>query len=226
MSVPTASALPGWRMPAVGGRPGCRGDWATAMPARLRLPRPQIATKLYGAIALFLAVVYVLAAIAIHFAGRTEETSARLRAGGLATVEMVTRIEQLLRHQQRGWWRARLPPPIAARWRPTSVPTEELTADIAALVPRAQGADDKLALRFDAIASAGQAAIERRSWASGRRRSPPHRPTPRPWRGWSAASRRSAWAVSMKCEETLTRLRRKLAHAHHLGCAGAAMTGC
>ena len=37
---------------------------------RLRLPRPQIATKLYGAIALILAVVYVLAGAATHFASR------------------------------------------------------------------------------------------------------------------------------------------------------------
>jgi len=34
------------------------------MNERFRLPRPQIATKFYGAIALILAVVYVLAAAA------------------------------------------------------------------------------------------------------------------------------------------------------------------
>jgi diguanylate cyclase (GGDEF)-like protein len=38
-----------------------------------RLGRPQIATKLYGAIALTLAVVYLLAAGTIHFASRTED---------------------------------------------------------------------------------------------------------------------------------------------------------
>jgi diguanylate cyclase (GGDEF)-like protein len=130
------------------------------MPARLRLPRPQIATKLYGAIALFLAMVYVLAAIAIHFAGRTEQISVRLRGGGLATVEMVTRIEQLLRHHKRLVASA---PAVADRG---ALEADErayraLTADIAALIPRAQDAGDgRLALRFAAIAAAGQAAID------------------------------------------------------------------
>ena len=44
---------------------------------RWRLPRLQIATKLYGAIALILAVVYVLAGAATHFATRTEESAQR-----------------------------------------------------------------------------------------------------------------------------------------------------
>ena len=46
---------------------------------RLGLPRPQIATKLYGAIALSLAVVYLLAAAIIQFAGRTEEAVGWIR---------------------------------------------------------------------------------------------------------------------------------------------------
>ena len=44
----------------------------------LGLPRPQIATKLYGAIALALAVVYLLGAATIQFAGRTEEVHVRV----------------------------------------------------------------------------------------------------------------------------------------------------
>jgi len=50
---------------------------------RLGLPRPQIATKLYGAIALSLAVVYLLAAAIIQFAGRTEEAVGWVREEAL-----------------------------------------------------------------------------------------------------------------------------------------------
>ena len=56
----------------------------TAMLDRLGLPRPQIATKLYGAIALTLAVVYLLAAATIQFAGRTEEAVGWIREDGAA----------------------------------------------------------------------------------------------------------------------------------------------
>ena len=58
---------------------------------RLRLPRPQIATKLYGAIALILAVVYVLAAAATQFAGRTEEAVRRFQEDGLGVVLLSAR---------------------------------------------------------------------------------------------------------------------------------------
>ena len=40
---------------------------------RLGLPRPHIATKLYGTIALTLAVVYVLAGATMRFASQTAE---------------------------------------------------------------------------------------------------------------------------------------------------------
>jgi hypothetical protein len=53
---------------------------------RLGLPRPQIATKLYGAIALALAVVYLLGAATIQFAGRTEEVAGWIREEGLQRV--------------------------------------------------------------------------------------------------------------------------------------------
>ena len=53
---------------------------------RLGLPRPQIATKLYGAIALSLAVVYLLAAAIIQFAGRTEEAVGWVREEALQSV--------------------------------------------------------------------------------------------------------------------------------------------
>src|SRR5258706_14761621 len=61
------------------------GPWQS-MIERLRLPRPQIATKLYGAIALILAVVYVLAGAATQFASRTEETGRQFQEGALPLV--------------------------------------------------------------------------------------------------------------------------------------------
>jgi diguanylate cyclase (GGDEF)-like protein len=60
---------------------------------RLGLPRPQIATKLYGAIALTLAVVYLLAAATIHFASRTEEALGRIDKDALQTVRLSHELE-------------------------------------------------------------------------------------------------------------------------------------
>jgi diguanylate cyclase (GGDEF)-like protein len=130
------------------------------MPAHLKLPRPQIATKLYGAIALFLVMVYALAASAIHFASRTEETATRLRADGLTRVEAIARVESLLAHHKRLVASA----PVAADRGALDADQQAyraLTADIAALVERSQRAGDvRSSERFAAIAAAGQAAIE------------------------------------------------------------------
>jgi diguanylate cyclase (GGDEF)-like protein len=68
---------------------------------RLGLPRPQIATKLYGAIALALAVVYLLGAATIQFAGRTEEAAGWIREEGLQRVVLAQEAEASL-EQQRG----------------------------------------------------------------------------------------------------------------------------
>ena len=68
---------------------------------RLRLPHPQIATKLYGAIALILAVVYVLAAAATNFAGRTEEAVRQFQGDGLGVVLLSASLEVGLEQQRR-----------------------------------------------------------------------------------------------------------------------------
>ena len=68
---------------------------------RLRLPRPQIATKLYGAIALTLAVVYALAAATTDFAGRTEEAARRLQKDGVAVALTMGQVEASLERQRR-----------------------------------------------------------------------------------------------------------------------------
>ena len=63
---------------------------------RLGLPQPQIATKLYGAIALTLAVVYVLAAVTIQFATQTGDVIARFREQTVGIVMLATRLETLI----------------------------------------------------------------------------------------------------------------------------------
>ena len=68
---------------------------------RLGLPRLQIATKLYGAIALTLAVVYLLAAGTIHFASRTEEAAAWIQGEALKTVVLSHELEVSVARQQR-----------------------------------------------------------------------------------------------------------------------------
>ena len=67
---------------------------------RLGLPRPQIATKLYGAIALSLAVVYLLAAAIIQFAGRTEEAVGWVREEALQNVVLAQEAEASLEQQR------------------------------------------------------------------------------------------------------------------------------
>ncbi len=85
------------------------------MSDRLRLPRPHIATKLYGAIALTLAVVYLLAGATIHYAGRTEETIERLRVDGLRFVLQSGRLQLALERQRRLIDTALLPADPASR---------------------------------------------------------------------------------------------------------------
>src|ERR1044072_1952751 len=68
---------------------------------RLRFPRLQIATKMYGAIALILAAVYVLAAATPQFAGRTEEAARRLPSVEYSAVQQYGMLEVALEHQRR-----------------------------------------------------------------------------------------------------------------------------
>ena len=67
----------------------------------LRLPKSQIATKLYGGIALILAVVYLLAAAATHFASHTEAAVQRFLGGDFGAALIAGNLELAL-EQQRG----------------------------------------------------------------------------------------------------------------------------
>jgi hypothetical protein len=97
---------------------------------RLRLPHPQIATKLYGAIALILAVVYVLAAAATNFAGRTEEAVRQFQGDGLGVVLLSASLEVGLEQQRRVVTTA----PFLSDWG-TRQQDERAFADLTAQIP-------------------------------------------------------------------------------------------
>ena len=59
---------------------------------RFGLPGPQISTLLYGTIALFLAMVYALAAGTIHFASQTDQAVSRFHLDGLGNVALAARV--------------------------------------------------------------------------------------------------------------------------------------
>jgi diguanylate cyclase (GGDEF)-like protein len=69
--------------------------------ARLGLPRLHLATKLYGAIALTLAVVYILAAATTQFAGQTAEAVTRFRAENFIMLGEFMHVEVLLDQHRR-----------------------------------------------------------------------------------------------------------------------------
>jgi diguanylate cyclase (GGDEF)-like protein len=66
-----------------------------------RLPRPRIATKLFGAIVLTLAAAYVLAAVTIQFASNTNDAVRRLKDSGLGTLQLSASLELALERQRR-----------------------------------------------------------------------------------------------------------------------------
>ncbi|HXG46093.1 MAG TPA: hypothetical protein VNO52_00585, partial [Methylomirabilota bacterium] len=68
---------------------------------RLGLQRPKIATKLYGIVALTLAVVCALASATILFAIRTRDAAVRLKAEDLAIVARADRVAAALARQRR-----------------------------------------------------------------------------------------------------------------------------
>jgi hypothetical protein len=102
---------------------------------RLGLPRPQIATKLYGAIALSLAVVYLLAAATIQFAGRTGEAASWIHEEALQSVVLAQEAEASLEQQRQLVTSAPSNPDYAAIER-TERTYKDRNAKIAALLAR------------------------------------------------------------------------------------------
>jgi diguanylate cyclase (GGDEF)-like protein len=102
---------------------------------RLGLPRPQIATKLYGTIALMLVVVYVLAGATIRFASHTEQAAVWTQEENLQAVQAATELEGVLDRLSRlvaSWPQAREAAP--AWWEEASSSYRALNQDAAALL--------------------------------------------------------------------------------------------
>jgi diguanylate cyclase (GGDEF)-like protein len=103
---------------------------------RLGLPRPRIATKLYGTVALMLAVVYVLAGVTIHFATRTEETAVWTHEENLKAVHAAGELEQTLAELRR---LVTAPPRVPAGDPPLWAGRYRQLADSAAALLQAMG---------------------------------------------------------------------------------------
>ena len=129
------------------------------MPVRLGLPSPSISTKLYGIVALFLAMVYALAAATTHFAVETKSAVSGFQREGLGNVSLTARVQVLLEQHRRMVATA----PFAA---PDANANDEgvyrqLNATIANLIDRiAPDRAEKLSQRFALLASQGSSVFE------------------------------------------------------------------
>ena len=129
------------------------------MPVRLGLPSPSISTKLYGIVALFLAMVYALAAATTHFAAETKSAVSGFQREGLGNVSLTARVQVLLEQHRRMVATA----PFAA---PDANANDEgvyrqLNATIADLIDRiAPDRAEKLSQRFALLASQGSSVFE------------------------------------------------------------------
>ena len=129
------------------------------MPVRLGLPSPQISTKLYGLVVLFLAMVYALAAAAIQFAGETESAVSSFQRESFGNVALTARLQVLLEQHRRMVATA----PFAS---PATVPQDEnsyreLNVAIAGLIDHvAPERTEKLSQRFAVLAAQGGSVFE------------------------------------------------------------------
>jgi hypothetical protein len=127
---------------------------------RLGLPRPQIATKLYGAIALTLAVVYLLAAGIIHFASQTEGAVALIRQDALQAVRLSHDLESSLERQRQLVASAPLDFDADASARDEQAFTAGNTEIAALLVRMGPDYERKLAKAFADLAAQGTSVFE------------------------------------------------------------------
>ena len=129
------------------------------MPVRLGLPSPSISTKLYGIVALFLAMVYALAAATIHFAAETKSAVSGFQREGLGNVSLTARVQVLLEQHRRMVATAPFASPDASAQ--DEGVYRELNATIADLIDRiAPDRAEKLSQRFALLASQGSSVFE------------------------------------------------------------------
>ena len=126
---------------------------------RLGLPRPQIPTKLYGVVALTLAVVYVLAGAAALFASRTEQAVVHLQEAGVHAALASASIELALEQQHRLVATAPFASDPAARDEAERA-YRHLTESMAAMVAQLDHVPDReLAQRLASVVRQGEAAL-------------------------------------------------------------------
>jgi diguanylate cyclase (GGDEF)-like protein len=118
---------------------------------------PQLSTKLYATIALFLAVVCVLAMATLGFASRTEEAVDRLRREVLGDAALTGRLQVLLEQHRR---LVAMAAPAEGNAQEAKV-YRDLNATIAGIIDRiAPQKGDSLPARFALLASQGAAVLD------------------------------------------------------------------
>ena len=129
------------------------------MPVRLGLPSPQISTKLYGLVVLFLAMVYALAAAAIQFAGETESAVSSFQRESFGNVALTARLQVLLEQHRRMVATAPFASPATVTQDENSY--RELNVAIAGLIDHvAPERTEKLSQRFAVLAAQGGSVFE------------------------------------------------------------------
>lgn len=129
------------------------------MPVRWGLPSPQIATKLYGVVALFVVMVCSLAVAAIQFARDTETAVEHLQSDGLGNVALAARLQVLLEQHRRMVATAAFALPATATQ--DEAMYRQLGMTIAGLIDRiAPGRTEQLSQRFALLASQGGSVFE------------------------------------------------------------------
>ena len=129
------------------------------MPVRLGLPSPQISTKLYGLVVLFLAMVYALAAAAIQFAGETENAVSSFQRESFGNVALTARLQVLLEQHRRMVATAPFASPATVTQDENSY--RELNVAIAGLIDHvAPERTEKLSQRFAVLAAQGGSVFE------------------------------------------------------------------
>lgn len=129
------------------------------MPVRLGLPSPQISTKLYGLVVLFLAMVYALAAAAVQFAGETESAVDSFQRENFGNVALTARLQVLLEQHRRMVATAPFASPETTAQDESTY--RELNIAVAGLIDHiAPERNDKLSHRFAVLAAQGGSVFE------------------------------------------------------------------
>ena len=129
------------------------------MPVIWGLPSPRIATKLYGIVALFLAIVGALAVLIIQFAAETDRSVGSFRGEGFRTAALTARLQVLLEQHRRMVTTA--PFQSQADLTQDESAYRELTIAIASVIDHvAPERTNKLSHRFALLASQGGTVFE------------------------------------------------------------------